>query len=133
MSTTNVGLINSAYAAFAKGDVPSVIGTMSPNIVWMEAENFPYADHNPYVGPDAIVGGVFTRLATEWDGFAVKLEDVLDAGDHVVTRGRYTGAYKATGKPINAQFAHVWKIVDGKVSSFQQYVDTLHIERATRK
>jgi ketosteroid isomerase-like protein len=55
----NVQIISDAYAAFAAGDVPSVLSMMSSDIVWNEAENFPYADGNPYIGPDAVVQGVF--------------------------------------------------------------------------
>jgi uncharacterized protein len=74
-----------------------------------------------------VAAGVFARLGGEWDGFAVNLETVHDAGETVVTRGRYTGAYKQTGKPINAQFAHVWRIVGGKIVAFQQYADTAQV------
>jgi hypothetical protein len=28
----------------------------------------PYADKNPYVGPNAVLEGLFARLAGEWDG-----------------------------------------------------------------
>jgi ketosteroid isomerase-like protein len=131
MSNENVILVQAIYDAFAKGDIPAVLGRMSPDIVWNEAENFPYADGNPYVGPDAIVKGVFARLGSEWSGFAVAVEDILDAGDTIVATGRYTGACKATGKPIRAQFAHVWSIADGKAVRFQQYTDTLQVARAT--
>jgi ketosteroid isomerase-like protein len=31
---------------------------------------------------------------------------------------------KKTGTPIDAQFAHVWHVRDGKVMRFQQYTDT---------
>jgi uncharacterized protein len=133
MSKENVALIQGIYDAFAKGDVPGVLGRMSPGIVWNEAENFPYADRNPYVGGDAIVQGVFMRLATEWDGFTVKPEEILDAGDTVVVLGRYLGAYKATGKPQNTQMVHVWRVKDGKVAQFQQYADTLQVARVTGK
>jgi ketosteroid isomerase-like protein len=50
-----------------------------------------------------------------------------------VTEGRYTGTYKATGRRIDAQFAHVWRISDGKVSGFQQYTDTAQFHDAIRK
>ena len=103
---------------------------MSPSIIWNEAENFPYADQNPYVGPGAVAQGVFARLGGEWDGFGVKIEELIDAGDVVVARGRYTGAYKKTGTSINAQMVHVWRLADGKAISFQQYVDTLQVARA---
>jgi len=122
---SNADVIRGVYAAFQKGDIPAVLGAMAPDIVWNEAENFPYADKNPYIGPDAILAGVFARLGGEWDGFSVKEEELIDAGDTIVTLGRYGGAPKATGNKINAQFAHIWKFKNGKIVSFQQYTDTL--------
>jgi ketosteroid isomerase-like protein len=68
------------------------------------------------------------RLATEWDGFTVHAGEFHDAGDVVVVEGRYTGTYKETGKRLDAQVCHVWKIRDGKVASFQQYVDTAQLQ-----
>jgi ketosteroid isomerase-like protein len=130
MSQENASLIRSLYEAFARGDVPVVLQAMDPAIVWNEAENFPYADKNPYVGPDAVLQGVFMRLATEWDGFRVDLEEVHGAGDVVVATGRYGGAHKKTGTAMRPQFAHVWKLRGGKIVSFQQYTDTLQASRA---
>jgi hypothetical protein len=31
---------------------------------------------------------------------------------------------KATGKPVDAQFAHVFEFRNGKIIRFQQYTDT---------
>jgi len=127
MSKENVELIRGLYDAFARGDVADVVGRMSPDIEWNEAENFPYSDGNPYVGPGAIAQGVFARCGGEWDGFAALPEEFLDAGDTVVVLGRYGGTYKATGRAQNPQMVHVWRIRDGKAARFQQYVDTLHV------
>jgi len=131
MSQENVALIRGIYDGFAAGDVGAVLGAMSPDIVWNEAENFPYADRNPYVGPQAVAEGVFARCIGEWDGFAVNVEEILDAGDTIVALGRYGGSCKATGKAMNPQLAHVWRVADGKAVGFQQYVDTLQVARAT--
>ena len=51
-----------------------------------------------------------------------------DAGPAVVVEGRYTGTYKETGRKFDAQVCHVWKIRDGKITSFQQYVDTAQMQ-----
>ena len=131
MSQQNVDLIRGIYDAFGAGDIPGVLGRMSPDIEWNEAESFTYADGNPYRGPDAILGGVFARLGGEWDGFAAVPEEFLDAGDSVVVLGRYRGTCKATGEPVDAQMAHVWRVKDGKAAAFQQYTDTLQFARAT--
>lgn len=65
MSAENVSLIKGLYDAFGAGDVPGVLGRMSPDIVWNEAENFPYADNNPYRGPGAVTAGGFARCVGE--------------------------------------------------------------------
>ncbi len=103
---------------------------MSPDIEWYEAENFPYDDGNPYVGPDAILDGVYARLTGEWEGFAEEVRSVLDAGEQVVTVGYYSGVYKPTGKTVWAQFVHVWKVHEGAVIAFQQYTDTAQFREA---
>jgi ketosteroid isomerase-like protein len=38
---TNKEVIETAYAGFAKGDVPAVLAMMDPKIEWTEAEGFP--------------------------------------------------------------------------------------------
>jgi ketosteroid isomerase-like protein len=70
------------------------------------------------------------RLAAEWQGFSVAPVEILDAGETVVGRGYYSGTYNKSGRPVRAQFAHVFKIRDGKVVSFQQYTDTAQFQRA---
>ncbi|HEX8423174.1 MAG TPA: nuclear transport factor 2 family protein [Pyrinomonadaceae bacterium] len=124
MSQENVESIRGIYEAFGKGDVPSVLGQMDQGIEWREAENFIYADRNPYVGPQAVLEGVFMRLGSEWDDFTVTPEEWLDAGNHVVVLGTYTGRHKESGREVRAQFAHVWGVKAGRVVRFQQYTDT---------
>jgi ketosteroid isomerase-like protein len=133
MSAENVATIRAIYAAFATGDIPTVLGLLSPDVVWNEAENFPYADGNPYVGPEAILNGVFARLGGEWDGFGAHMPDYIDGGDKVVVTGRYVGTFLATGKAMNPQALHLWTLKGGKVVAFQQYVDTLAVARAVGK
>jgi ketosteroid isomerase-like protein len=131
MSQANVATIRGIYDAFAAGDIAGVIGGMSPEMVWNEAENFPYADRNPYLGPEAILTGVFGRIGAEWNDFAAVPEELLDAGDTVIALGHYHGTFKATGTTVAAQLVHVWRLADGKAVAFQQYTDTLQFARAT--
>ena len=42
------------------------------------------------------------------------------------------GYAKATGKPMHTQMAHVWRVKDGKAVQFQQYADTLLVDRVTK-
>ena len=125
---SNLNSVQGVYDAFAKGDVPGVLGFLDPDVEWTEAEGFPYG--GTYVGPDAVLQGVFMRLGTEWDGFAAVPGEFIDGGDAVVVLGQYSGTYKATGKSFRAPFAHVWKVREGKAVRFTQYVDTLVVQKA---
>ena len=129
MSDANATVIRGIYDAFAAGDGPGALGRMSPDIVWNEAENNPWADGNPYVGPNAVAEGIFARCATAWDGFSVRVDDLLASGDKVIMLGRYGGTCKATGLTQNTQVVHVWDVRGGKAVRFQQYVDTLQLSR----
>jgi ketosteroid isomerase-like protein len=130
MSQENVNIVRSIYDAFGIGDVPSILAALDPQIEWREAENFIYADGNPYIGPAAVLDGVFMRFSTEWEGFSVSPKEILDAENTVIGRGYYSGTYKKTGKQVRAQFAHVFNIRNGKVAKFEQYTDTAQFQQA---
>lgn len=125
---SNLDAVKKVYDAFAKGDIPTVLGSLSADIDWTEAEGFPYA--GTYHGPRAVLEGVFMRLGSEWEGFAAVPHEFIDGGNTVVSLGKYSGTYKRTGKSFQADFAHVWKMRDGKAIRFVQYVDTLVVHRA---
>ena len=124
MSEENVSLIRGLYEAFGKGNVPGVLGQLSKEIEWREADNFIYADRNPYIGPQAVLEGVFMRIVSQWDNFTVTPHTYVASGDQVIALGHYTGKYKKTGKSVKAQMVHAWTIADGKAIKFQQYTDT---------
>ncbi len=120
--------IANLYTAFACGDVPAVLSALAPNIIWTEAEGFPYG--GTYVGPDAVLQNVFARLGSEWNGFAAAPHELIASADTVVALGEYSGKYKATGKSFKAPFVHVWKFGGGRVISFRQHTDTAVVQRA---
>ncbi len=133
MSQENVNVVRGMYEAFGRGDMAHVIGALDPQVEWWEAENFIYADGNPYVGPEAVLAGVFARIGADWEGFAVTPKEVLDAGDTVIGHGYYSGTLKKNGERVRAQFAHFFTLRGGKVVGFQQYTDTAQFLRAVGK
>lgn len=125
----NVELVQDLYGAFGRADIGVVLGAMDPDIHWSEAEGNPYRpSEGAFVGPDAIVQGLFLKLGGDWDGFTVHPKDFYDAGDTVVVEGRYTGTHKVTGKTLDAQYCHMFTIKNGKLTTFQQFVDTAQMQ-----
>ena len=116
-------IIRGVYAAFATGDIPTVLGALAPNAIWIEAEGGPYG--GTFVGPNAVLENVFMKIGGEWDGYTAVPDEFIANDNTVVALGKYSGKYKATGKSFVAPFVHVWKFQDGKVISFQQHTDTV--------
>ena len=130
----NVNIIDSVYKAFSTGDIPSVLGALDANVIWNEAEGNALADGNPYIGPDAVLNGVFVRIGEEYEYF--KLSDIQlheMSNDQVLATLRYQAKYKSNGAVVDAQAAHFWKLNDGKVISFQQFVDTKQLADAVNR
>lgn len=122
---TNTQIIQAAYQAFAQGDVPKVLAVMDDKIEWTEAEGFPL--HGTYVGPQAVVDGVFMRTGEIGDDFTVTPTRLAE-DDTVVATGTYSWKHLSTGKPAEVRMAHVWTLRDGKAITMQQHVDTLKVQ-----
>lgn len=130
----NTSIINGLYQAFATGDIPTALAAMDPNIVWNEAEGNALADGNPYNGPDAVLNGVFARLGQNHEYFRltdIQLHEM--SNDQVLATLRYNAKLNKNGALIDAQAAHLWTLKDGKISAFQQYVDTKQLNDAMNK
>ena len=124
----NLDLIRATYEGTSEQNGRNMLSALAPDATWTEAEGFPYA--GTYVGPDAIIAGVFQRLATEWIGYKAEAHTFLEDGNRVAAFGVYSGIYKATGKPMRAAFAHLFEVRNGKIASMVQHVDTLVVSKA---
>jgi len=119
----NAAMVQGLYEAAARGEHGVLMGALHPSIEWREAEGTRYAGGNPYVGPDA-VGPLLGRIATDVADFRLEPQTFTDGGDVVLVQGRYKGVGANTKKPLDAAFAHIWYLREGKVVQFQQYTDT---------
>lgn len=76
------------------------------------------------MGPQAIGEGVFRRIGEIGDNFSVNANQFIAEGDTVVALGTYSWNRKGSGEPAEVKIAHVWTLDSGKVTRFQQHVDT---------
>lgn len=130
----NTTTIDNLYKAFAIGDVPTVLGLLDSQVVWNEAEGNKYADGNPYIGPEAVLNGVFARIGAEHEYFNltdIKLHSMDD--NQVLATLRYNAKVLNNSAKYDVQVAHLWKLKDGKAIAFQQYVDTKKLNDAFSK
>ena len=127
----NVKTIETLYAAFAVGDMPTVLAGLDEKVVWNEAEGNMYADGNPYIGPQAVLNGVFARIGADYEYFnLVNIELHEMSNNKVFATLRYQAKLKSNGATYDAQVAHLWTLKNDKVIGFQQYLDTKKVADA---
>lgn len=120
-------VVEEAYGAFGRGDIPGLLELLSEQIDWNVPEAVPHGGH--FEGREG-VGGFFQGLGERWEDFDVQIDEVIDGGDTVVGEGRARGNLKGTGE-ASYGFTHVFTVEDGQVVRFREYVDPDATLRAT--
>src|SRR4051812_5353923 len=116
MSDQNVQLVQGAYEAFGRGDVPAVLGVLADDIAWSVPPPLPQAVEAH--GRDE-VGAFFERLGSIWEGLDIQVTDFVASGDRVCVIGRGSG--KVGGEDAGYGFVHAWTLADGKAVRFDEY------------
>jgi ketosteroid isomerase-like protein len=128
---TNLDIIKSTYEGKTSEENGKNLAQYSAkNISWTEAKGFPYA--GTYIGLEEITKNVFSRLGSEWIDYKFTPEDYVASDDKVVAYDTYTGTYKITSKSFTARVAHVWKLKNSKIISFEQFVDSQTVNDAMK-
>jgi ketosteroid isomerase-like protein len=110
----DLAVIQRAYEAFGRGDIPAVLEGLSPDIQWHIPGRNPLA--GTYKGHDEVVG-FFTQLMERSGGtFNLEIDDWLASEQHVVVLVRETG--QRDSKRLDVAGAHIWRLQDGKAVEF---------------
>ncbi len=119
----NTALIQKVYDAFAKGDIQTIIDSLTDDVDWtMEGPSIiPFAGKRK--GPSQVLG-FFQALASTQQNMKLTTERWVAQGDTVATLSRYSGTVKATGKSFDTPVGHFFTIRNGKTSGFVDLLDT---------
>ena len=128
MSESNIQIVKAAYEAFARGDISSVLACFHEDVEMHQSESLPWG--GVHKGRDAVARDVFGAQMAVLDDYSLSFEHVIDGGDFVVALGRYSATARETRKPIDAAFAHVWELEDGKLRRYYHYTDTVRFQEA---
>jgi ketosteroid isomerase-like protein len=122
MPKTNVEIVRGFYDAVMRGDFASIM--LDPQIEWIEPDVLDLWFGGSHHGQDAVLKEVIEPTFQKFDDFRIVCDDFFDAGDHVIVAGYYKGREKQTGRKLNASFAHIWRLHDGRAIRFRSVTDT---------
>jgi ketosteroid isomerase-like protein len=117
VSHPNRDLIQRAYDAFNRGDIPTVLGILDKEIRWHVPGQSPLS--GDYVGHEQVLG--FFQKSMELSGGTLRIElhDIV-ASDMA---GFVLCTVSATRSGQHAGFlaVHVWRVFDGRAVEFREF------------
>jgi uncharacterized protein len=116
----NTDLVAGFYRAIAERDLDTALAMIDPSIRIRQTDELPWGGE--YEGLDGYAEFFGKLLGTITS--RVEVEEIFEAGDHVVEIGRTRGTVNATGATFDVREVHVWELRDGKAVSFHAYIDT---------
>lgn len=128
--TQNTNIVQDAYAAFGRGDIPGILNLLAENVSWQGV--YGAAAHVPMAGQRRGKAAVdeFFKLVSAHETFSTfEPREFVAAGNKVVALGHYTGK-TSIGKTFDADFAMVFTVENGKVTAFQEFTDSAAINAA---
>ena len=119
---TPTEIVQTAYAAFGRGDVPAMLALFSDDIDWQ----FTADRKAPYTGRmcgKAQMVEWFTAVAQNDDIHAFEPRQFLAGPDHVTVLGWERTTVRGKGT-FESEWVHVWQLADGKITRFWGMLDS---------
>lgn len=126
-----IAVVDDLYRAFEAGDHEQIRRCLADDVEWRQAGSAVPAAGRDLAGADALVARVVEAIERDFDGFTEEVEHRYVADGHVIATGTYRGRHRGTGRRLEAEFCHVWRVRDGRITGFRQYTDTAAFAAAT--
>jgi len=116
---SNVDTAQSAYEAFARGDLEALKEMMTEDSTWLTSDELPLGGETR--GRDEILGN-FAQIPNYWSSFSIEPEEFIDGGEWVIVRGTQRAGNE--GGSFESPFAHLLRFADGKIARGEFYADS---------
>ena len=117
-------LARAFYAALAAGDRDQLDALLHPEFKGRTAEGMPFGIGGDHDGPAAMRRNAWGAIARHFEARA-EPNRFLDLADgSLLVTGRYRGQGRQSGATLDAEFAHLITIDQGRIRGLEQYTDT---------
>ena len=117
MSQENVEIVRRVYKAVRKGDTEGVLAAYDPAVEW-DFRASPFRDflkQNVYLGHEGIRRLIQERYDDAWAEVEDHLDELIDAGEQVISVVTSRGRGLASGVDVEREHAGLWTIRAGKI------------------
>jgi hypothetical protein len=120
---TNVEVVQETYEAVGRGDIPALLDLLTNDVEW----TFQGPSVIPFAGTRRRREGVaefFSLVGENLEFERFEPREFVAQGETVVVLGFERSRIKPTGRTFEQEWAHVYKLRDGKVAEFLALEDT---------
>jgi hypothetical protein len=118
-----VEVVQSAYAAFGRGDVPAILSLIADDVEW----KFCGAKGLPYTGTFRTKDEIdrwFASIPEVEDILVFEPREFIPAGDNVTVLGWERTRARSSGKVFETEWVHIFTVSDGRIVRFWGMYDT---------
>jgi uncharacterized protein len=119
MANANEELLRRGYAAFAAGDLDTVLGVFAGDIEWHVSGRSEISGN--YHGHQEVLGFFGKIMELTGGTFRLEVHDVLANDTHGVVLA--TVYAERDGKPFEMREAHTWHLAGGKATEFWTFAE----------
>ena len=117
MAHPNAAIVTDAYDAFARGDIPAVLGLLADDVTWHVPGRSPLSGE--YKGHNGVLE-FFSRCQELSNGtLRVVADEVLADGERVVVLS--TVSAERHGQYWSSPEVHAWRLTDGRATEFREF------------
>ncbi|MEV4890691.1 nuclear transport factor 2 family protein [Nonomuraea sp. NPDC055795] len=117
-------VVKGFYSAAQTADGGAILALLHPGFEARTAPGMPCGAGGHFSGPMEALTRVWGAVFAEYDTAPYDETWQETADGTVVVTGHYRGRARATGREYEAEFVHLWRVADGRISRLHQYTDT---------
>jgi uncharacterized protein len=118
-----LAIVQSAYAAFNRGDIPAVLDLLSDDVEWKfcGSKGLPYT--GTFRGKDE-VAKFFASIPEVEDLLVFEPREFIFAGEKVAVLGWERSQVRSGGRVFESEWVHIFTARDGRIVRFWGMYDT---------
>ncbi|MEE4154070.1 MAG: nuclear transport factor 2 family protein [Erythrobacter sp.] len=118
----NFELGEKLYTALRTGDGATLTEILHPDFRGDITPNLPFGIGGVYPSLETMMQSCWGVIGQHYE-MRSEVEHFVATDDAIIGYGVYVGKAKATGKPVEARFAHFWFVENGKIVGLHQVTD----------
>jgi ketosteroid isomerase-like protein len=132
MATQNIERVRRVYEGFAQRDIAAVLSLVSSDVEWDASDAL--AHTGVYHGHEGVMEYI-RGMAEVWEDFELEPDQFVEAADgrNIMVLGITRGRLVETGERVEARFAHIGEVKDGKIVRLKICLDRAAAEKSLQE